>query len=99
MPRNIFIVDSYLVDANGAFSHFQGFPQSFDSNNYDSNVDVALRRANSAFASQVAAINSAAGDTRQIQMVTMCDIMGHQISRECVGAFVEPEPESETTTE
>lgn len=101
MARNIFIVDSYLCDANGAFSHFQGFPKSFDSNNYG-DVDTAKKRANATFASQVAAMNSAAGDTRQIQMVVMMDISGFQIDRQCVGQLVQDEQEpaeEDTTTE
>lgn len=97
MPRNIFIVDSYLVDANGSFSHFQGFPQSFDSRNYEDSVDTALRRATSVFAAQLSAMNSAAGDTRQIQQVTMTDIYGFQIDKKCVGQL--QEEETETTEE
>lgn len=96
MARNIFIVDSYLVDANDTFSHFQGFPVSFDSKNYP-DVDTAFKRAKSAFAKQVSAMNSADGDSRKIQMVTMCDITGHQIDSSKVGTLVEPEPDTTTT--
>ncbi len=99
MARNIFLVDSYLVDANGAFSHFSGFPQSFDSKNFENNVDTAMKRANSAFAAQVSKMNSAEGDSRQIQMVTLTDITGYQIDRKCVGTIVEPEPEPEPEEE
>lgn len=96
MARNIFIVDSYLVTGTGVFSHFQGFPKSYDSQSYDGDVDTALRRATSAFADQWALFGTSEADDRQIQMVTLTDITGFQIAKQVVGQLVQEEA---TTTE
>lgn len=93
MARNIFIVDSYLVTGTGTFSHFQGFPKSFDSASYDGDVDTALRRATSAFADQWAAFGTV--DDRQVQMVTLTDITGFQIDRKVDGQLVQEEETTE----
>lgn len=45
MARNIFIVNAYIVDANGTFNVLSGYPKNFDSNNYSYDVDKALKRA------------------------------------------------------
>lgn len=97
MARNIFIVDAYLVTAEGVFSHFQNFPKSYDSNNSAyGTVDVALKRATEAFADAWSGFCSADADGRQIQSVTLTDISGNQLDKKCVGSFpVEPEPEAE----
>lgn len=93
MARNIFIVDAYLVTDEGVFSHFSGYPKSFDSVNYENSVDTALLRATGAFADAWSSFCESA-EGRMIQNVTLTDITGHQIDRKCVGAIVETETET-----
>lgn len=45
MPRNIYTVNAYVVDATGAFNILSGYPKSFDSNNYNYDINKALIRA------------------------------------------------------
>lgn len=90
MARNIFIVDAYLVTGDGVFSHFTGYPKSFDSVNYEDSVDTALLRATGAFANAWGSFCETADD-RKIQSVTLTDISGHQIDHKCIGTLVEPE--------
>ena len=49
MARQIFIVNANIVDANGNHSIPSGYPKSFDSKNYNNDVDKAQRRAESDF--------------------------------------------------
>ena len=45
MARQIFIVNAQIVDANGAYHILDGYPKTFDSNNYQNDVDKAQKRA------------------------------------------------------
>lgn len=91
MPRNIFIVDAYQVNGEGVYSHISGYPKPFDSNDYNNDVDVALKRANGAFASAWSGF--CAVDNKQIQTVVMYDIHGLQLDKKTVGDFPAEEPE------
>ena len=91
MARNIFIVDAYQVNGEGVYSHISGYPKPFDSNDYNNDVDVALKRANGSFASAWSGF--CAVDNKQIQTVTLTDILGNQIDKKVVGGFpADPEP-------
>lgn len=85
MARNIFLVDAYQVDGQGAYAHISGYPKVFDSNDYSGDVDVALKRANGSFASTWSGFCSV--DNKQIQLVTLADIFGNQIDKKCIGNF------------
>ena len=85
MARNIFIVDAYQVDGQGNYAHISGYPKPFDSEDYDSDADKALKRANGSFADTWSGF--CAIDNKQIQMVTLMDIFGNQIDRKCIGNF------------
>ena len=50
MARNIYIVDAFVIDANGAFGRLDQYPKQVDSKNYDGDVDKARRRAEGYFA-------------------------------------------------
>ena len=39
MQRNIFIVNAYVVDVNGTFNSLSGYPKTFDSRNYNNDID------------------------------------------------------------
>lgn len=93
MARNIFIVDAFQVNGEGVYSHISGYPKPFDSDDYDHDVDKALKRANGSFASTWSGF--CAVDNKQIQTVTLTDILGNQIDKKVVGGFpADPEPET-----
>jgi len=85
MARNIFIVDAFQVDGQGAYAHINGYPKIFDSNSYDNDVDKALKRANGSFAATWSDFCSV--DNKQIQLVTLTDIFGNQLDKKCIGGF------------
>ena len=85
MARNIFLVDAYQVNGQGAYAHINGYPKVFDSNDYDNDINIALKRANGSFASTWSGFCSV--DNKQIQVVTLMDIFGNQIDRRCIGGF------------
>lgn len=94
MARQIFIVDAHIVDANGTFNNVQGYPKTFDSRNYQGDVDKAQRRAEGDMSEAWGAMCKI--DTRQIQTVTLTTADGFQLDRKTMGAFpAEPEPNQE----
>ena len=100
MARNIFRVNATIVDENGNYSTMSGFPKTFDSNSYEGNVEIALRRAKASFHSTLGTMYAV--DNRQMQTVTLTQADGRIIPRESEGRFidpVEPEPEVEEPSE
>lgn len=70
MKREIFVVNAYIVDANGTFSQLSGYPKSFDSKHYNNDVNRAEARAYSEYHEVLSAMYKA--DTRQVQI---CDVV------------------------
>lgn len=83
--RNIFIVNAFIVDANGTFNHLDGYPKKFDSNNYNDDVDIARKRAEGDM-SEVWGVMCKV-DTRQIQTVTLIDVFGNTLEKKSMGNF------------
>ena len=91
MARQIFIVDAFIVDANGTFNKLDAnYPKTFDSRNYGGDVEKAQRRAEGDMSDVWGAMCKR--DDRQIQTVTLSTVDGFQIDRKTSGGFVEPEP-------
>lgn len=89
MARQIYIVNAYIVDSNGTFNVLTGYPKSFDSRNYNDNVDKALQRAEGEFHDTIGTICKR--DDRQIQTVTISDVTGFMIEKPfTIGSFAEP---------
>mgnify|MGYP007092166016 CR=1 FL=1 len=93
MARQIFIVDAHIVDANGTFNYISGYPKTFDSKNYQNDVDKARRRAEGDMSEAWGAMCK--NDTRQIQTVTLYTVDGFQIEKKPSGDFPAEEPEGE----
>ena len=93
MARQIFIVEAFVVDANGTFNYISGYPKRFDSNSYDGDINKTQRRAEGDMSEAWGAMCKV--DTRQIQTVTLGTVDGFQIEKKSTGAFIEPEPEPE----
>ena len=90
MARQIFRVDAWIIDANGAYHGIDGYPKNFDSNSYSSAqnpIDTAQRRAEGDFSAIWA--DMCTKDTRQIQTVTLSTITGTQLDRKTTGQFVQ----------
>ena len=94
MNRQIFIVNAYVVDANGTFNNISGYPKTFDSRSYNNDIDKAQRRAEGDASEAWGAMCKV--DTRKVQTVTVTSIDGFQIFRKTVGnLYEEPEPNEE----
>lgn len=92
--RQIFIVDAHIVDANGNFNYLQNYPKTFDSRNYQDDVDKAQRRAEGDMSETWGAMCK--NDTRQIQTVSLSTVDGFQIEKKTMGSFpADPAPNGE----
>lgn len=90
--RQIYIVDAFIVDANGTFNHLSGYPKQFDSRSYQNDTGKAQRRAEGDMSETWGAMCKI--DTRQIQTVTLMTVDGFMLEKRTCGAFnYEPEPE------
>ena len=49
MNREIFIVYASIVDSNGTYNNLSGYPKTFDSRNYNHDIDKTLLRASGDF--------------------------------------------------
>ena len=83
--RQIFIVDAFVVDANGTFNHLTGYPKAFDSRNYQNDIEKAQRRAEGDMSDTWGAMCKR--DDRQIQTVTLTTVDGFQLERKTSGQF------------
>ena len=96
MKRQIYEVYAKVVDANGAYNTLSGYPKSFDSRNYNNDIDKTLRRATGEFAETWGAFCKR--DDRQLQMVLLMTADGFVLDSKCIGAIadlVDPEEEPE----
>lgn len=98
MVRNIFVVNAMIVDANGAFAQLSGYPKSFDSHNYNDDVDKAQKRAEGEFHDACSAMCKR--DDRQLQTAMMMSADGFILMNKSYGRIAdlpdpEPEPDSQ----
>ena len=87
MPRQIFKVDAFIVDANGTFNVLSGYPKTFDRKNYQDDIGKAQRRAEGEVSEVWGAMCKR--DDRQIQTVTLTDVYGFQLAKKTSGDFPE----------
>ena len=91
MVRQIYVVEAQIVDANGSFAALSGYPKTFDSKNYDNDVDRARRRAEGDFSEVWGAMCKR--DDRQVQTVRLSTVDGFQLDSKSYGTLAEAEPE------
>lgn len=94
--RNIIIVNAtQLVTSEshpeGLFSVMTGFPKTFDSLNYDGNIEQTMKAAKVAYYDQLS--KNYGYTNRAMTTVTLEMSNGQQILKESVGAFPVTEPE------
>ena len=85
MARQIFIVDAHIVDANGMFHYIDGYPKTFDSNNYQNDIDKTKRRAEGNMSEAWGAMCKV--DTRMIQTVSLATVDGFVLETRTMGSF------------
>ena len=66
MQREIFEVDAKVVDANGTYNTLTGYPKSFDSRNYQNDVDKTYKRAEGEWHAAMSAFSTR--DDRKLQV-------------------------------
>lgn len=98
MKRSIYEVYAKIVDANGTYSTLSGYPKTFDSRNYNNDIDKTLRRAKGEFHDTIGAMYKR--DDRQLQTVILMTADGFVVLSEHIGEVAdlpdpEPEPEPE----
>lgn len=87
MQRNIFIVNAMIVDANGSFAVLSGYPKTFDSRNYDNDIDKAHRRAEGEFSDAWGACCKR--DDRQLQTVILMTADGFVLDSKSSGKIAD----------
>lgn len=90
MTRQIFIVNAYVVDANGTFNTLSGYPKTFDSRNYDNDLEKTQRRAVGEFSDTFGAMCKR--DDRQLQTVMVMSADGAVIDTKHIGVIADVEP-------
>lgn len=98
--RNIIIVNATQLVVSeshpeGLFSVMTGFPKTFDSLNYDGNVEQTMKAAKVAYYDQLS--KNYGYTNRAMTTVTLEMANGQQILKESVGAFPTTEHEEVET--
>lgn len=91
MNRQIFIVNAHIVDSTGAFHTLDGYPKTFDSNNYNNDIDKAQKRADGDASDTWGAMCKR--DDRLLQCVTLETVDGFQLYKKSMGRISDPDPE------
>ena len=84
MTRVLYIVNAFIIDSNGTFNTLSGYPKTFDSKNYDNDLDKTFRRAQGEFSDTWGAMCKR--DDRLMQTVILTDATGFQLDRKTVGS-------------
>lgn len=89
--RKIYVLNAWVVDANGAWHQYDGTPRTFDSRNYSDDPNIALKRAEGAYHEIVSAMCKI--DNRKVQTVVLTAEDGFMsIPPFTSGTLAEPEP-------
>ena len=111
MARNVIIVNATQVVTSethpeGLFSVMSGFPKNFDSNGYNGDIELTMKKAKATYFDQRGKNYDDTNPTRVMTTVTLEVANGQQILHESIGSFpveAEPapmlEPEEEESTE
>lgn len=98
MSRNIIVVNATQVVTSeahpeGLFSVITDFPKTFDSVNYNDDVEATMKAAKVAYYDQLS--KNYSYTNRAMTTVTLETASGQQILRECIGEFPNTTPEDE----
>ncbi len=87
MKRQIYEVYAKVVDGSGAYNTLSGYPKTFDSRNYDNDIDKTLMRATGEFATTWGQL--CLREDRQLQMVMLMTADGFVIDRKVIGQIAD----------
>ena len=87
MERQIYEVYAKVVGSDGSYSTLSGYPKSFDSRNYNNDINKTLMRATGEFASTWGAM--CLREDRQLQMVMLMTADGFVIDKKVIGKIAE----------
>lgn len=93
MKREIYEVYAKIVDATGAYNTLSGYPKTFDSRNYDNDINKTLLRAQGEYHDTLGAMYRR--DDRQMQMVMLLSADGAVIESACIGSIADITTQSE----
>lgn len=83
MKREIYEVYAKIVDANGSYNTLSGYPKTFDSRNYDHDINKTELRAYGEFYETLGAMCKR--DDRQVQTVLLIRSDGLVIDYRSIG--------------
>ena len=96
MEREIYEVYAKVVDSTGAYNTLSGYPKTFDSKNYNDDIEKARRRAEGEFSTTWGAM--CFRDDRKLQIVWLLRASdGLVMDYRSYGSLYEPDPEPEQT--
>lgn len=93
MKRQIYLVNAWIVDANGALHILDGYPKTFDSKNYGNDIEKSQRRAEGEFSEAWGAMCKR--DDRQQQTVTLMTADGFMLDKKSSGQLADVEAPAE----
>lgn len=97
MARAIYIVYACIVDANGTWNTLSGYPKTFDSKNYNNDVQKTLLRAEGEFSDTYGTMCKR--DDRQVQTVILMRVDGIVIDSKTIGELAENKAPDEVPDE
>ena len=93
MNRQIYIVDFKVMTKQGNYSSMSSYPKTFDSNDYQQDMDKTLRRAWSAYHKAIS--DAYAVDDRPLQAITITQMDGRQLDYKSIPELFVPEQPEE----
>ena len=104
--RNVFVVNATQVVTSeshpeGLFSVVSGYPKTFDSNSYDGDIALTMRKAKAEYFDRLGINYDDVNPARVLKTVMLYNAKGETILHESIGDFpvIEPEPEPEEEPE
>lgn len=97
ITREIYLVIANIIDANGTYNPLLGYPQIFDSKNYNNDLDKTVQRAYGQWHQALADMSKV--DTRQLQVASIIRMSdGVQIENARYG-YLHPLPDLDPDAE
>ena len=85
--RQIFVTTAQIVDSTGAFSTLDGYPKTFDSRNYNNDIDKAQNRALGEYHEVLGAFYKR--DDRQLQTAICMAASGLVLASQSIGQIAD----------
>ena len=98
MARSIIIVNATQVvtsqvNPQGILSVVSGYPKTFDSNSYDGDIELTMKKAKADYYNRLGIMYDDTNNARIIKTVTLENVKGETILHESIGGFLSDEQE------